>query len=34
MEADPEECKRLQAVIEKLQAELGMSDIIRYHVFS
>ena len=34
MEADAEGCKRLQAVIEKLQTELGVSDTIRYYVFS
>lgn len=32
--ADSEECKRLQAVIEKLQTELGVSDTIRPYIFS
>jgi hypothetical protein len=33
-EAGSEECKRLQAVIEKLQTELGVLDTIRYYLFS
>ena len=34
MEAGPEECKRLQAVIEKLRTELGMPDAIRDYVIN